>query len=400
MLPPMADLLAGVKLDANLMARFSFDEAALRRDAAAIAAGTLGPTSAVIEEPITPVQDVLNIDFDAMRMERELGETALQRGRVAVIVLNGGMATRFGGVVKGAVEVFDQRSFLALKAEDSTRAGAAFGRGVPFVLMNSFATEAATMQHLAEHDFLGLAAEDLLSFSQTISLRLRPDGSVFMDAEGRPSYYAPGHGDFFPCIRKSGLLAHLRSRGVQTLWFSNVDNLGATIDPTILGAHLARGSDVSVEVTAKRRGPTGAWDKGGAPACVGGVPQIVEGFRLPPELPPDYLPDFSTNTFLFSVDALDQELHLPRHVVEKQVDGQTVLQLESIACEVTAIRAPSGGPMLSLGVLRVPRDGPRGRFFPVKEKADLDAMRDVLRDRLETGWHLRDARRAVAAALN
>jgi UTP--glucose-1-phosphate uridylyltransferase len=389
----MADLLAGVKLDAALMARFSFDEAALRRDAAAIAAGTLGPKSAVIEDEITPVEDVVTIDPETMRMEREVGETALQCGRVAVVVLNGGMATRFGGVVKGAVPVFEDRSFLALKAEDSIRAGAAFGRGVPFILMNSFATEAATMQHLAERDFLGLAAEDLLSFSQTISLRLRPDGTVFVDDRGAPSYYAPGHGDFFPCLRKSGLLAHLRARGVQTIWFSNVDNLGATIDPTILGAHLAHGADISVEVTAKRRGPNGAWDKGGAPARVGGVPQIVEGFRLPPDLPPDYLPDFSTNTFLFSLEALDQELALPRHVVEKEVNGQTVLQLESIACEVSAIRGPTGAPLLSLGVLRVPRDGPRGRFFPVKEKADLEAMREVLRERLEQGWKARDALR-------
>lgn len=395
----MIDLLAGVKLDPALLSRFSFDEAAFRRDAAAVAAGTLGPTSAIIEGKIEPVTDVVTIDFETMRMERELGETALARGRVAVVVLNGGMATRFGGVVKGTVPVFDGRSFLALKAEDTQRAGAAFGRGVPFILMNSFATEALTMNHLAELDFLGLAAEDLLSFSQTISLRLRKDGSVFVDASGQPSYYAPGHGDFFPCIRKSGLLAHLRSRGVQTIWFSNVDNLGATLDPTILGAHLARGTDLSVEVTAKRRGPTGAWDKGGAPARVDGVPQIVEGFRLPPDLPPDYLPDFSTNTFLFSVDALDQDLQLPRHVVEKEVGGETVLQLESIACEVSAIKKASGGPRLSLGVLRVPRDGVHGRFFPVKEPADLEAMRETLRDRLEQGWRLRDARR-VTSVLN
>lgn len=393
----MSDLLAGVALDRALLSRFGFDEAALRRDAAAIAAGQLGPKSAIIEGRIEPVEEVVPIDFETMRMERDLGETALQRGRVAVVVLNGGMATRFGGVVKGTVPVFDGRSFLALKAEDTQRAGAAFGAGVPFILMNSFATEALTMNHLAELDFLGLAAEDLLSFSQTISLRLRPDGRVFVDEQGRPSYYAPGHGDFFPCIRRSGLLAHLRARGVQTIWFSNVDNLGATIDPTILGAHLASGVDLSVEVTAKRRGPTGAWDKGGAPARVDGVPQIVEGFRLPPDLPPTYLPDFSTNTFLFSVDALDQELILPRHVVEKQVNGQTVLQLESIACEVTATRDAEGSPLLSMGVLRVPRDGPHGRFFPVKEPVDLETMRAELRERLDGGWRLRDGARRVHA---
>ena len=38
-----------------------------------------------------------------------------QAGTVALLVLNGGMATRFGGVVKGGVEVAPDHSFIALK---------------------------------------------------------------------------------------------------------------------------------------------------------------------------------------------------------------------------------------------------------------------------------------------
>ena len=45
----------------------------------------------------------------------ELGREALASGQVGVAVLNGGMATRFGGVVKGVVEAIGNRSFLELK---------------------------------------------------------------------------------------------------------------------------------------------------------------------------------------------------------------------------------------------------------------------------------------------
>src|SRR5690606_17181716 len=65
-----------------------------------------------------------------------LGEAVISRGEVASLVLNGGMATRFGGVVKGCVTVFDELSFLGLKARDVAR----YGRAGRMLLMNSFAT--------------------------------------------------------------------------------------------------------------------------------------------------------------------------------------------------------------------------------------------------------------------
>ena len=57
---------------------------------------------------------------------------------------------------------------------------------------------------------------------------------------------------------------------------SNVDNLGATLDPAVIGAPLARGAALTAEVVRKEKG-----DKGGAPARLDGRPQIIEGFRFP-----------------------------------------------------------------------------------------------------------------------
>jgi len=164
--------------------------------------------------------------------------------------------------------------------------------------------------------------------------------------------------------------------------FSNVDNLGATVEPIIIGQHLALGAELSAEVTAKRRTASGDWDKGGSPAKVGGRVQIVEGFRIPSDLPPTFLPDFSTNNFAFDLRAIDREVPLAWHLVKKKVDDRPALQLESIACEASAVDAPDGTPLFKLGLLRVPRDGANGRFFPVKERADLEEMRGVLRERL------------------
>jgi UTP--glucose-1-phosphate uridylyltransferase len=382
---PRMGLLDDPRLDWQVLRRYGFDADRFARAAEEIAAGTLTEASSLIREPLEPAPSVVDVRWDNGDA-RALGASALKAGKVAVVVLNGGMATRFGGVVKGVVEVFDHQSFIALKAEDVRRTRDRFGAPVPLVLMNSFATEEATLAHLDAGRGFGLDPSDLLSFNQSIAVRLNPDGSLFIGDDGRPSLYAPGHGDFFRCIRASGVLGTLIQRGVEVVLFSNVDNLGATVDPVVIGHHLLLRAQMSAEVTAKRRTASGEWDKGGAPAKLGGRVQLVEGFRLPPELPPTFLPDFSTNNFLFDARAIDREIPLPWHVVRKKVDGRPALQLESISCEASVATDNRGEPLLRLGLLRVPRDGPQGRFFPIKERADLDAEREALRARLEAAW--------------
>ena len=377
-------LLDDPRIDHQLLERYRFDRARFVDAIGRIKSGALTEQSSLITQPIKPVNDVVDVQWDSPRgaEARAVGEAALRAGQVAAVVLNGGMATRFGNVVKGVVEVYDGKSFIALKAEDVQKSAQRYGAPVPLVLMNSFATEAASLEHVKRGERFGLPERDLLAFAQTISLRLTAEAELFIGNDGKPSYYAPGHGDFFSGIRASGVLSALLGRGVKTILFSNVDNLGATVDPTVIGFHLLSGADMSAEVTAKRRTASGEWDKGGAPAIVGGKRQLVEGFRLPTDLAPDYLPDFSTNNFLFKASALEREVQLALHLVKKKVDDRPAIQLESIACEASAADDAQGQPVFSLGLLRVPRDGKMGRFFPIKERVDLDASREILRARL------------------
>lgn len=382
------ELLDDPRLDWDFLREHDFDEAYFRQAQARIARGELTADSSVVTGHIEPVADVVDVDYAASEVAplRARGEEALRAGRVAHVVLNGGMATRFGGVVKGVVEVYGGETFISLKAKDALHARARFGAPVPLVLMNSFATHASTLEHAAARGDFGLAQGDLLFFQQSVSIRMNEDGSLFIGDDGAPSYHAPGHGDFFRAIRRSGVLGQLRSRGVEHLLFSNVDNLGATIDPVIVGHHLAGGRPMTAEVTLKQRTASGAWDKGGAPAVVDGRRQLVEGFRFPPGFPQETLPDFSTNNMVFSAAAIDREVPLERHVVKKSVDGRTALQLESITCEASGIYDAAGEATFPMTLLRVPREGEHGRFFPVKEPVDLEASRDKLKARLEAGW--------------
>ena len=154
-----------------------------------------------------------------------------------------------------------------------------------------------------------------------------------------------------------------------TVVVANVDNLGARLDPAIVGMHLLAGTPLTVEVVGKGK------DSGGAPARVGGRPQLVETFRFPPDFDQSRIPVFNTNTALITVEALAEPVDLTWLVVEKQVDGETAVQFERLYHELSA--------HLPTTFLVVPRRGPRGRFLPVKEPADLEEARPLLREMLE-----------------
>jgi UTP--glucose-1-phosphate uridylyltransferase len=266
----------------------------------------------------------------------------------AVAILNGGMATRFGGVVKGLVEAVDGLNFLEWKLRDAKRAA------VPVVLMNSFATDEPTREYLGDRD--------VITFTQTVLLRLNPDGSLFPG----PSPYSPGHGDFVECLPVDAL----RARGVRTVMLSNVDNLGARVDPRVLAAHRRAGNPLTIEVA-----PSGG-DLGGAPVRVDGRPMVVEGFRFPPGFDAAALPVFNTNSLVLDLDALDREYPLTWLYVEKDVDARKAVQLERLVNELSAF--------LPTTFLLVPRRGPQSRFVPVKTPEDLETARPRLRELLET----------------
>jgi len=296
-----------------------------------------------------------------------LGSEAIRAGKVAAVVLAGGMATRFGGVVKAAVEVARGKTFLDLKLAD-IRASAERAKGrVPTFLMTSFATD-ADVRRMAEQATSSDAP--VSTFAQFVSLRLAQDGTLFHDSKGKVSPYAPGHGDLSFTLGKSGVLAKLCEQGVKHIYMSNVDNLAATLDPAIIGAHLKAKKAISVEVADKAKG-----DKGGAPARVDGVLQIVEGFRFPKAFDQDSIPVFNTNSFVIDVAAIDRDFDLTWFAVNKEVDGQKVIQFERLVGELTAF--------LPCNAIAVSREGDDGRFMPVKDPPELEARKAVIVGLLE-----------------
>ncbi|MCK5540588.1 MAG: UTP--glucose-1-phosphate uridylyltransferase, partial [Deltaproteobacteria bacterium] len=189
----------------------------------------------------------------------------------------------------------------------------------------------------------------------------------------------PGHGDLYPALVTSGVLEALRSAGYRYAFVSNADNLGAVLDPTILGYFVREQLPFMMEVAdrtkadrkgghlARRRSNGGLLLREAAqcPISEQNAFQDIERYRY-----------FNTNSLWLDLVALEKKmadcsnlLELPlicnrKPVDPRDPDSTPVLQLE------TAMGAAIG-VFAKAQALRVPRR----RFAPVKTTDDLLAVR-------------------------
>jgi UTP--glucose-1-phosphate uridylyltransferase len=289
------------------------------------------------------------------------GEAIMKAGELAFCTMAGGMATRMGGIVKALAEVIPGHTFLQMRLAENRTASHAADRPVPLWLMTSEATHDDIVAALQQEK----APAHVAAFRQNLSLRLNPDGSLFRGDDGQPSEHATGHGDLVDALRRSKLLDAFVAGGGKYVWITNVDNLGASIDPVVLGQFATavdRGIDVQCEVCRKEG------DKGGIPVHAEGKLQVLEEFRLPEGFDPATVDVFNTNTFLVRAEPLlRQPLTWTYFEVEKKVDGRPAIQFERLLQEITA-QMPST-------YLEVSRDGASSRFLPVKDFDELAKRR-------------------------
>src|SRR2546423_1271751 len=334
-----------------------------------------GASGLVPESEIEPVETVP--DFDELEDPADAAREALDR--TVVIKLNGGLGTSMGMTkAKSLLSVKDGLSFLDVIALQVLELRRRHEARVPLVLMDSFATQEESVAALRAHD--ELAGDLPLDFVQNKEPKLLADELVPVDwpANPEPQWWPPGHGDIYTALVTSGMLEALLEHGYEHAFVSNSDNLGAVLDPRILGWFAAERIPFLMEVADR----TEADRKGGHLARRPDGRLLLREIAQTPEADLDAFQDisrhryFNTNTLWVSLPALaealrerDGVLGLPMIVNRKTVDptdaaSPAVLQLETAMG--SAIEVFEGARALRV---------PRARFAPVKTTNDLLALR-------------------------
>lgn len=325
-----------------------------------------GDRGVVHGDELEPVRDLPALE--------DLPEATAPVDRAVVIKLNGGLGTSMGlHSPKSLIDVKPGVSFLDVIVRQVLALRRRHGARLPLVLMNSFATREETLAALARYP--DLPAGDLpLDFLQSMEPKLLADSlePVGWPADPGLEWAPPGHGDIYPALAGSGMLAALIERGYEYAFVSNSDNLGAVLDPRILAWFAAEELPFLMEVVEG----TEADRKGGHIARRDGRLVLRETAQAPEgdDSFGDYRRwrNYNTNNLWIHLPVLEQfggVVDLPLIVNRKTVDpsdpgSPEVLQLE------TAVGAAIGA-IDGATALRVPRS----RFAPVKTTDDLLVVR-------------------------
>jgi UDP-N-acetylglucosamine pyrophosphorylase len=301
--------------------------------------------------------------------------------QLGVIKLNGGLGTGMGlERVKSLIPVKDGLSFLDFIARQILHLRSVHGtKGPRFLLMDSFSTSEDTLRHLAAYP--DLAADGQLDFLQNKVPKLRADTLEPVQWPANPDleWCPPGHGDLYPSLLGSGWLERLAGEGIEYLFVSNSDNLGATVDLGLLAYFAGSGLSFLMEVAER----TASDRKGGHLARRKSDGRLVlREIAQCPDADLHAFQDtarhryFNTNTLWLRVSDLRRALQenngaLPLPLIRntKRVDPRDdyspqVLQLESAMGAAIECFAASGAVLV-----------PRERFAPVKTTEDLLALR-------------------------
>ncbi|KAI8056796.1 UDP-glucose pyrophosphorylase [Syncephalis plumigaleata] len=288
--------------------------------------------------------------------------------KLAVLKLNGGLGTTMGCVgPKSAIEVRDGQTFLDLTVHQIEHLNHISGVDVPLVLMNSFNTDEETNRIIHKYNDHNVTIK---TFNQSQYPRISKESMLPVPRHAQDDiakWYPPGHGDLFESLARSGLLDELIEQGKEYLFISNVDNLGAIVDPSILKHMIDSNTEFLMEVTDK----TKADIKGGTIIDYEGRVRLLEIAQVPPGHTEDFksikkFKIFNTNNLWVNLRAVkrimdNNELNLEIIVNHKTAsNGEKVIQLE------TAVGAAIKHFHNAHGI-----NVPRNRFLPVKSTSDL-----------------------------
>ena len=338
----------------GLLARLGFDEVQheqirtdLRHGRIGLAQNRLPAASALDDVNDTDVVFTGADDADQADADfRAAGLAALRRGEAAVVTLAAGVGSRWtqgAGVVK-ALNPFCKfagrhRSFLDVHLAKTRATGRRAGVAVPHVVTTSHLTHDQIAAALGRDTPADVAVT--LSPGRAVGLRLVPmtrdlrfaweetahqmldeqkqkvreslhaaligwaeqagEGSDYTANLPSQCLHPVGHWYEIPNMLRNGVLAGLLAERPQLRWLflHNIDTVGADLDPTLLGRHIAGGSCLSYEVITRR-----IEDRGGGLAKVNGRPRLVEGLAMPREEDEFKLRFYNTLSTWIDIDRL------------------------------------------------------------------------------------------------
>lgn len=296
---------------------------------------------------IEPIRTLTMADYvEDIDEYRRVGIDAIRKGKVAALMLSGGMGTRLGSKgAKGMVnigltkEVYIFQRLFENMLDVVHEADAWFH----VFIMTSILNDKDSREFLARHEYFGYNPEYVHFYMQQMAPCLDDEGNMFLEAPDKIAMSPNGNGGFYSSLVGSDCEPVLHNGKIEFVNVFAVDNVLQRIcDPVFVGGVIDNGAACGAKVVAKASPD----EKVGAMCLEDGTPSVVEYYEMTDELKAAKLengePAYNYGVilnYLFRVKDTDKVVqnHLPVHLVHKKVpylghaDGRPVTDPADLA---------------------------------------------------------------------
>lgn len=278
---------------------------------------------------ISPI-GVLSVDEIEADKEKyyETGLRAIKAGKVAAVLLAGGMGTRLGSDnPKGMYDIGITHSVYIFERliENLMETVARAECYIHLFIMTSEKNNDATVEFFKNNDYFGYPSDYVHFFVQEMASATDYNGKVYMEEKSRIATSPNGNGGWYVSLKKAGLDKVIEANDIQWLNVFAVDNVLQRIaDPCFVGATIEQQCVCGAKVIRK----VDRDEKVGVLCLEDNHPSIIEYYELTDEMK-DALDDKGEPAYnfgvilnyLFGVQELDEIVaqKLPLHIVEKKI---------------------------------------------------------------------------------
>lgn len=315
----------------------------------------------------------------------ELGENVIVSGKYAVVTMAGGQGTRLGHTgPKGTfkLDVYGKGKYLfEILAENLKEANKKYNTIIPWYIMTSKENNKQTQDFLEKNNYFGYNKDEVMLFEQGELPLVDTEGKILISKELKIKEASDGNGGVFASLRKTGMLADMKERGIEWIFIGGVDNaILKMADTTLLGMAI----DKKVQIASKSVVKADPKERVGVFCKMNGHPKVIEYTELPEKMSEERdvngelkFGESHIMCNLFKIDAIEKISKEPLiyHSAFKKnsyidENGKEVIPTEPNSYKFEAFIFDSFELFDDIAILRGKREDD---FAPVKNKDGVDS---------------------------
>ena len=315
----------------------------------------------------------------------ELGEKVIVSGKYAVVTMAGGQGTRLGHTgPKGTfkLDVYGKGKYLfEILAENLKEANKKYNTIIPWYIMTSKENNDQTQEFLEKNNYFGYDKNNVMLFEQGELPLVDTEGKMLIGKNLKIKEASDGNGGVFTSLRKTGMLADMKERGVNWIFIGGVDNaILKMADVTLLGMAIHK----NVQIASKSVVKANPHERVGVFCKINGHPKVIEYSELPEKMAEEVdnngelkFGESHIMCNLFTIEAIEKISKEPLiyHSAFKKnsyinEDGKEIIPTEPNSYKFEAFIFDGFELFDDIAILRGKREDD---FAPVKNKEGVDS---------------------------